>query len=165
MTPIEAKHALTNAFSATPYRPTGLARSDQALANLVETLEWCTILVTRHGPGGDRSAAVAESTETCWRRPATCSAMSPPSLPGADIRPPLDRLEQLQDASAARMAAIGKNRSCTERDVHISFHARIVAGCLRGDRARSPSLLKAVPTPIVPASSPPVATAAGRRPA
>ena len=32
-------------FTATPYRPTGLATADQALANVVELLEWCTALV------------------------------------------------------------------------------------------------------------------------
>ena len=41
-----AKHELLNAFDSTPYRPTGLATPDQALANVVELLEWCAELIT-----------------------------------------------------------------------------------------------------------------------
>ncbi|HEY2442841.1 MAG TPA: FUSC family protein [Streptosporangiaceae bacterium] len=39
-----AKRDLMTAFAATPYRPTGLATADQALANVVQLLEWCTAL-------------------------------------------------------------------------------------------------------------------------
>ena len=42
---IAAKHELLSQFTATPYRPTGLGAADQALANAVELLEWCTSLV------------------------------------------------------------------------------------------------------------------------
>src|ERR1700722_8000685 len=40
-----AKHELMSAFDSTPYRPTGLATADQALASVVQYLEWCTSLV------------------------------------------------------------------------------------------------------------------------
>jgi uncharacterized membrane protein YccC len=40
-----AKHKLMNAFASTPYRPTGLATPDQALASVVQLLEWCTALI------------------------------------------------------------------------------------------------------------------------
>jgi uncharacterized membrane protein YccC len=46
--------ALRAAFAATPYRPTGLSCTDQAFANLVESLEWCCALVgdvVRAAPG------------------------------------------------------------------------------------------------------------------
>ncbi len=129
--PIEAKHALTNAFSSTPYRPTGLARSDQALANLVETLEWCTTLVTDMVREGTDLRAVAEVDRDLLAEAARVLRAVADLMTGSAIRPTLDRLEQLQDASAARMAAIGNNGSCTERDVHISFHARIVAAASR----------------------------------
>ena len=33
---LEAKHALLTEFEATPYRPTGLAVRDQALADVIE---------------------------------------------------------------------------------------------------------------------------------
>ncbi|MGD0609587.1 MAG: FUSC family protein [Streptosporangiaceae bacterium] len=40
-----AKHELMNAFASTPFRPTGLATADQALASVVQLLEWCTALL------------------------------------------------------------------------------------------------------------------------
>jgi len=43
---LTAKHELMTAFAATPYRPTGLATADQALANMVQLLEWCTTLIS-----------------------------------------------------------------------------------------------------------------------
>jgi uncharacterized membrane protein YccC len=39
------KHELMTQFTATPYRPTGLSAPDQAFADAVELLEWCTVLV------------------------------------------------------------------------------------------------------------------------
>ena len=36
---------LMDTFAATPYRPTGLATADQALASVVQLLEWCTALI------------------------------------------------------------------------------------------------------------------------
>jgi hypothetical protein len=47
---VDDKHELLQQFDATPYRPTGLALPDQALANAVELLEWCTSLTVR-APG------------------------------------------------------------------------------------------------------------------
>lgn len=41
---IESKHQLMATFGATPLRPTGLTIPDQALANAIELLEWCTAL-------------------------------------------------------------------------------------------------------------------------
>jgi hypothetical protein len=53
--------ALRAAFAATPYRPTGLAAPDQALANLVESLEWSA---TWRGPGpGSRAGRTRTG---CW---------------------------------------------------------------------------------------------------
>jgi len=37
-----AKHRLLSAFTEVPYRPTGLTVADQAIAGLVEALQWCT---------------------------------------------------------------------------------------------------------------------------
>jgi uncharacterized membrane protein YccC len=41
-----ASRSLAAAFTAAPYRPTGLAIADQAVAHLVESLQWCASLVT-----------------------------------------------------------------------------------------------------------------------
>ena len=42
---IDAKHGLLEAFTATPYRPIGANAPDEALANAIDLLEWCTSLV------------------------------------------------------------------------------------------------------------------------
>src|SRR5205807_3024798 len=42
---IAVKHELRRQLTATPYRPTGLSAPDQAFADAVELLEWCTGLV------------------------------------------------------------------------------------------------------------------------
>jgi uncharacterized membrane protein YccC len=56
---VTAKRDLMNAFESTPYRPTGLATADQAMASVVQLLEWCTALVadaTEGHPNLDRAA-------------------------------------------------------------------------------------------------------------
>jgi uncharacterized membrane protein YccC len=42
-----AKHALLGALTEVPYRPTGLTIPDQAIAGLVEALQWCTVAVAQ----------------------------------------------------------------------------------------------------------------------
>ncbi|WP_410617126.1 FUSC family protein [Amycolatopsis sp. lyj-109] len=42
---VEAKHRLIDEFTATPYRPTGLAAEDQVLDSLVGLLEWCCSVI------------------------------------------------------------------------------------------------------------------------
>ena len=54
-----AKHELINVFDSTPYRPTGLATADQAMASVVQFLEWCTALIADavgEHPGLDQAA-------------------------------------------------------------------------------------------------------------
>lgn len=41
-----AKERLRTAFSAAPFRPTGLATADQALSSLVQLLEWAAAAVS-----------------------------------------------------------------------------------------------------------------------
>ena len=54
-----AKQELISAFDSTPFRPTGLATADQAMASVVQYLEWCTALIadaTDGHPNLDRAA-------------------------------------------------------------------------------------------------------------
>jgi uncharacterized membrane protein YccC len=41
----KARNELARVFARTPYRPTGLATTDQALASVVQLLEWCGTLI------------------------------------------------------------------------------------------------------------------------
>jgi uncharacterized membrane protein YccC len=68
--PMDAKHRLLSAYTEVPYRPTGLTVTDQAIAALVEALQWCATSVVqavaepgRHSaqdPDGERLARSAE---------------------------------------------------------------------------------------------------------
>ena len=61
---IEAKHELVTQFTSTPYRPTGLGTADQAMANAVELLEWCTSLIVDSAhERSDLSGAPADERE------------------------------------------------------------------------------------------------------
>jgi uncharacterized membrane protein YccC len=126
-----AKHNLVNVFASTPYRPTGLAHADQALDMLVEALEWSAALI---------ADIVSEETDLLTADPVDRDLLQAGArvlgelaarLRGDPAQPALDRLEGLQEASAARVAALQYDASCTEREAHISFHARMAAAAIR----------------------------------
>ena len=71
---IEAKHALLAAFTATPYRPTGASAPDEALANAIDLLEWCTGLVAdmvRERPDLSDAGATERDLLRAPRRPCS----------------------------------------------------------------------------------------------
>ena len=130
-----AKHELVTQFAATPYRPTGLATADQALASVVQLLEWCTALVSdaldghldlsQAAPG--RSAICSALPAACcgtWRR--CCRARTPSPTSTARARP---RRQRGPSAGSLR-------RSGPAPAVH---HARLPrAGDRRGRARRRP---------------------------
>ena len=79
----QARNELASVFARTPYRPTGLATADQALASIAGLLEWCGTLIDvgeleRHRKASARchqsldpasnSAEVSDSVEVIARR-------------------------------------------------------------------------------------------------
>lgn len=123
----QAKRALRKQFAATPYRPTGLAAADEALANAIELLEWCTGLVAdmageradlRDAPAADRSSL------------ATASAVlrDVGSLfSGGDALPERADLERLRDSGAARVDRLSPGEGASGEAAQISYHAHMVA--------------------------------------
>ncbi|HJS94286.1 MAG TPA: hypothetical protein VJ741_08480, partial [Solirubrobacteraceae bacterium] len=93
---LEAKHKLLARFTATPYRPTGLAATDQALANAVELLEWCAGLsadaVRERADLSGVSPAARTLVATTSRVLRDCAAL----LRGGSARPDIDLLERCQ---------------------------------------------------------------------
>jgi uncharacterized membrane protein YccC len=154
-----ARHELRAGFTATPYRPTGLTAPDQALANGVELLEWCTTLIAdavgeradlRDAPAADRELLAAAGA--VLRDAASLYA-------GGGERPDLERLERLRQQSLASLGEPQPDRAASQ----LSFHADTIAlavlaigaDALVASRLADPDWLDAerrrwygVPTPV-----------------
>ena len=128
---IAAKGELLTVFTSTPYRPTGLATADQALANTVELLEWCTSLLAdtvserddlRDAPVAER--APLEASSTTLREVASL-------LAGGDAQPDLDELERLRAQSSAHLGELAPGGDRFEASVQLAFHAQTIAVAVR----------------------------------
>ena len=132
---VAATHSLIAGFTSTPYRPTGLGATDQALANCVELLEWTEALVAdaveeqhdlRNAPTPDLELIAVSSS--VLRDTASL-------LAGGDGRPDVDELERCR---AAVLAQINKSiprpgeRANFRQAAQISFHANAVAVAVLG---------------------------------
>ncbi len=124
---LTAKHELLLAFDAAPYRPLGLAVPDQAMANVVELLEWCTSLildaVREQGeldtaPRADRELMLA--TASTLRQTGALVAHEGPA-------PELEPLQQRRSSSLAAVAELNANSESFQRDAQIAFHAQALA--------------------------------------
>jgi Fusaric acid resistance protein-like len=125
---VDARNDLLASFNATPYRPTGLAATDQALANAVELFEWCTsLLVDSAAERGDLRDAAAADRELL----ATAAAVLRDSgglLAGdLDARPDLDRLDRSRRASIARLRELSPDGADFREQAMVSFHACAIA--------------------------------------
>ena len=126
---VAAKHALMTAFTSAPYRPTGLAVTDQALANLIEDLEWCAALIDDTVREGTDLTAIAAIDQRLLGEAAGVLRDTARVLEGAGARPRLDELEE--SARDASIAALSHGDSPTESAAHVSFHSRMVAAAAR----------------------------------
>jgi len=137
-----AKHELMSAFASTPYRPTGLATADQAMASVVEYLEWCSALVadaTDGHPNLDRAAPpdrdlLAEAAVVLRQ---TGDLLADPDAPLPDV----DELERRREASAAyhQSAAPDADKGVeevrggdsTQAVARHAFHAQVISLAVR----------------------------------
>ena len=134
---ITAKHELMAAFAATPYRPTGLATADQALASVVQLLEWCNSLVCDALDGHlDLSRAVPADRELLAVAAGVLGDVAA-LLAGADVTPGIDRLERARAASATHQRELARERdlagdaeSVRAAAIH-AFHAQVIAVAAR----------------------------------
>ncbi|WP_103355832.1 FUSC family protein [Amycolatopsis sp. CA-128772] len=128
---VEAKHRLIDEFTATPYRPTGLAAEDQALDTLVGLLEWCaSVIADTTSEYPDLSGApevereLLAGTSAGLREVSRLVAGQPSSFDAGE----LDRRIQ---ASVERLRALGSGDPGYVEAVHLSFHARTGAFAVR----------------------------------
>jgi uncharacterized membrane protein YccC len=125
---VQAKHELLTRFTATPFRPTGLAQTDQALADAVEMLDWCTSLcVDSAHERSDLSVANPADREVL----AVAAEVLRDSgrLFGGDRarRPDLERLEQCRRDAMTRVHALTPADGDFREQQQISFHAHAMA--------------------------------------
>jgi uncharacterized membrane protein YccC len=124
---VTAKQELLRAFDAAPYRPLGLAVTDQAMANVVELLEWCTsLLVDAVREQGGLASAPAPDRELMLTTALTLrqsGELVAHEGPGPELEP----LQERRQASLAAVAGLSPAGESFERDAQIAFHAQSLA--------------------------------------
>ena len=126
-TTLALKRDLLARFTATPYRPTGLAAAGQALANSVELLEWCTALTT---DAIHERADLSDAAPSARRLLSTTSGVLRDVsllLAGAPTRPDIDLLERCQAEAAAGLDRTPGQRDGSREAAQASFHAHAIA--------------------------------------
>ena len=127
-----AKHALEAAFNAAPYRPTGLAVPDQALGNLVEVLQWGATVVHEAVREGTDLSTVDDLDKRLFQGAVSVLSGTASLLRGTAVPSLLTEVEELGRATeAAGLAVLDGGGDDSEEAVHVSFHARAVAGAAR----------------------------------
>jgi hypothetical protein len=98
----QARNELTSVFARTPYRPTGLATTDQALASVVQLLEWCTTLIADATDGHLRLDRAPLCDRELFAAIAVVLRQTSDLLAGRDgttALPDVGKLERRQEAS------------------------------------------------------------------
>ncbi len=130
-TAIEAKHDLLERFHASPYRPTGMAAADEALASAVELLEWSTSMAAdtvregldlRHAAAPDRELLATSAAVL-----ADAAAL----LDGRSATPDLERIEAARARSCRWLAEQRPDGPAFREAARISFHANAIAVAVR----------------------------------
>ena len=124
---IAAQNELLSQFNATPYRPTGLGTADQALANAVELLEWCTSLVVDSVRERSDLSGAPEDERELLAVGAQVLRDAATLIGGGDARPDLERLEECRMQSIERLRDQPTPDSDFREVAQISFHAHAIA--------------------------------------
>lgn len=124
---MEARDRLLDRFTATPYRPTGLAAADEALGNSVELLEWTTLLVDDMVRELHSLRDAAATDRELLAAAASVMRDSGRLLQGDDVSPGLDRLDALRSACITRVRRLGADGAAFEDDARVAYHAGAVA--------------------------------------
>lgn len=123
---LAAKHNLMTKFSATPYRPIGLAIADQGLAGLIHMLEWCAALIC-DAMGGHLDLSMASPQD---RRVLTEAAVALRSvtamLTGRQAAFDLQPIWRSRAASAAHMQALTGNQATLRTQVGYAYYAQAI---------------------------------------
>ncbi|WP_236792566.1 FUSC family protein [Amycolatopsis sp. GM8] len=124
---IDAKHELMGAFTATPYRPTGLATADQALDSLVGLLEWCTFVITDSLREFRDLSRVADVERQLLADTSELLRTIGALMDGQPANVELERLERSLAASVDYLRGLRTDGDGYHDALHLSFHARTTA--------------------------------------
>ena len=124
---LKAKHELVAEFTATPFRPTGLAVPDQALANAVELLEWCTALVLDSAHERSDLSDGAPADRELLQGGAAVLRDAGALFAGGRQRPDLERLEDCRTRSIAWPPPPRRDSDAYRAQAQLSFHAHAIA--------------------------------------
>jgi hypothetical protein len=126
-----AKQQLLNVFASAPLRPTGLAVSDQGLANVAELLEWSTGLVSDALSGQHDFSQATETDIELLSAAAEILAMVGDLLEGQDKVADLSRLDNARGASAARQRTLSGSPEQLRAAAAHTAHAQAIAVAAR----------------------------------
>jgi hypothetical protein len=101
-----AKDRLRAAFTAAPYRPTGLATSDQALGSMVQLLEWSSTQVAEAFDGHIDLTQDCPQDRALLLRSADLFSDTQALLTGQDADPDFDAIESARAASAEHLSEL-----------------------------------------------------------
>jgi hypothetical protein len=124
---LAARHELKLAFGSSPIRPTGLATTDQGLANVVELLEWSATLVCDALDGHlDLTHAAAQDRELLAAAAGQLTATAA-LLGGQDPSLDVDRLRNASAASAAHQQMLAGDPADVRAAAALAAHAQSIA--------------------------------------
>jgi uncharacterized membrane protein YccC len=124
---LAAKRQLMSMFAATSYRPTGLATADQAMASVVQLLEWCTTLISDAMDGHLDLSLAAQADRELLSATAGVLADVAALLGGHDAEPDLSRLERGRAASAEHLRTMAGDPDSVRACARDAFHAQVIA--------------------------------------
>lgn len=124
---IDAEHDLITVFTASPFRPTGVATSDQAMANAVELLEWCTSLIADSVRERHDLSNAPEIERELLTVAAQVMRDAGTLLAGGTAQPDLERLEELRMQSIGHLHGLPQDADHFREQVQISFHAHAIS--------------------------------------
>jgi len=130
-----AQRELTSLFEATPYRPLGLAAPDQAMANLVQLVEWCGSLLSDtiaeahdlEGAAWNDLHAAAPRVQELLAACAEVLDQVGALFEGGRAEPELRRLERLRETALADLDVLPAATPGFRRQAQIAFHAQTLA--------------------------------------
>ena len=133
-----AKDRMRAAFTAAPYRPTGLATADQALASLVQLLDWSASQVADAFDGHIKMSEACPADRELLSLAADMFAAVAALLASGDATPAFEELERARAAAIAHLRDLSVSEAPDERVAAAhAVHAQAIAVAARSAAAEA----------------------------